>query len=237
MLELDHLAGTHIAVACTRAVALADLKKESVRFVFNEIEMIVHPGDSADQLQKKWHADFEAAAKAYRESPEYIAAEAQRAEELRNKMAASMTESATTEDELRQAKDPWPYTREQLIEYIDSLTERPHDYGTCVYALSLSALAAFNYVAHKLGVTGFQSSCADLDFLRRNRSIKGPFILLKAEDAMYPQSDVHEKLEEALTEWKSWLSEEAKKRLAETEHAHSAVIGHWKKLAGIGAKR
>ena len=144
-------------------------------------------------------------------------------------------EKAQTEAEMREAKDPWPYTREQLLQYIDSLTERSHDYGTCVYALSLGALAAFNYVAHKLGVTGFQSSCADLDFLRRNRSLKGPFILLKAEDALYPQYDLREKLDEALNEWKPWLAEEAEKLLA-SGTAHPAVLAHWKNLAKKVAK-
>lgn len=193
--------------------------------------MLAHPGDSAEQLTDKWQKDFEAAAKAYRESPEYIAAEAVRAEELRKKMAASMKESAMTEAELRAAADPWPYTREQLLEYIDSLVERPHDYGTCVYALSLAALAAFNFVSRKLGVTGFQASCADLDFVRRNRNIAGPFILLKADDVLYPQYNLRERLGEALEEWKPWLREEAKKKLSETEHAHPNVIAHWKKLA------
>jgi hypothetical protein len=232
VLELDNLAGTHIAQACARAVALADDTREGVRFEFNGTEVVAHPGDSADQLEKKWHADFEAAGKALRESPEYIAAEAKRAEDLRKKMAAPMMAIGTTEAEMRAAEDPWPYTREQLLEYIDSLTERGHDYGTCVYALSLGALAAFNYIARKLGVTGFQSSCADLDFIRRNRNISGPFILLKAEDALYPQYDLREKLDEALGEWHPWLKEEAKKKLAETEHAHPAVVAHWKKLAG-----
>ena len=236
MLELDNLAGIYISDACIQAVARADAERQSVRFTFNGTEVIANPGDSAAALQEKWSRDFEAAGKALRESPEYIAAEAARAEDLRKKMAAPMTEAATTEAEMRAAADPWPYTREQLLQYIDSLTERPHDYGTCVYALSLAALAAFNYVARKLGVTGFQSSCADLDFIRRNRSIKGPFILLKAEDALYPQYNLSERLDEALAEWQPWLADEAKKKLAAKEQAHPAVVAHWKKLADRGKR-
>jgi hypothetical protein len=223
-------AGEHIAHACLRAVELANDTKEPVRFVFNDTEVIAHPGDNPNSLEQKWRLDSAAAA-AYRKSPEYIAAEAKRAEGLCQKMAAPMKESATTAAEMRETKDPWPYTEKQLIEYIKSLTDRGHDYDTCVYALSLAALAAFNYVARKLGVTGFQSSCADLDFLRRNRSIKGPFIILKGEDALYPQCDLMEKLEKALAEWRPWLRKEAKKRLAEGALAHPAVIAHWKELA------
>jgi hypothetical protein len=89
VLELDNLAGTHIADACIRAVALANAKRQPVRFVFNDTEVIAHPGSSPDALLEKWRTDFEAAAKKHRESPEYIAAEARRAEELRQKMAAT----------------------------------------------------------------------------------------------------------------------------------------------------
>jgi len=63
----------------------------------------------------------------------------------------------------------------------------------------------------KLGVTGFQSSCADLSFLRRSRHIEGPFMIMMAENALYPQTDPREKLDEALTEWKPWLKEQAEK--------------------------
>jgi hypothetical protein len=232
MITLDPDPGTHIKNACLRAVSIANVKNEDVRFVFNETEVIAHPGDDATALAEKWRLDFKAASEAYRKSPEYIAAEEKRAEELRQKMAAPMMESATTQAEMREAKDPRPYTEKQLLQYIKSLTDRSHDYDTCVYALSLAALAAFNYVAHMLGVTGFQASCADLDFVRRNRSIKGPFILLKAEDALYPQSDPIEKLIEALDEWRPWLKTEAKKRLADAWPAARVVREHWQRLAG-----
>lgn len=231
MITLKHFAGLHISAACKEAVAEADAKHDDVRFEFNGTEVIAHPGDSAEMLEARWSADFEAAAKAWRESPEYAQQEAKRAEELRQKMSASMKESAATEAEMREAKEPWPYTFEQLREYIDSLVNRQHDYGTCVYAMSLAATAAFNYVAHQLGVTGFQSSCADLDFIRRTRSIKGPFMLIKGEDALYPQYDLRQKLSETLQEWKPWLKEEATKKLLETDHAHPNVLEHWKKLA------
>ena len=103
---------------------------------------------------------------------------------------------------MRAEKAPWPKTLEELNEYITSLTDRQHDYGTCVYAMSLAAVAAFQHVASKLGVTGFQASCADLDILRRTRSMEGPFIILKAEDMCYPQYDLKENL---ARQWASGL--------------------------------
>jgi hypothetical protein len=144
-----------------------------------------------------------------------------------------MKETAKTEAEMRAAKEQWPKTIEELTEYVESLVNREHDYGTCVYAMSLAATATFNYVAGKLGVTGFQASCADLDILRRTRSMKGPFIILKAEDMVYPQYDLQGKLREAMGEWQKWVAEQAKKQLAEHTdgNVHPEVLEHWKKLA------
>jgi len=170
MITLEHLAGRHISAVCREAVDRANSEQDSVRFDFNGTEVIANPGDDPAALEKKWSDDFEAAAKAYRESPEYKERQLQEAAELQRKLSAVMKETAQTEKEMREAKEPWPYTEQQLTEYIASLVDRQHDYGTCVYAMSLAAAAAFNYVAHKLGVTGFQSSCADLDFIRRTRS-------------------------------------------------------------------
>jgi hypothetical protein len=133
---------------------------------------------------------------------------------------------------LRDAKVPSPLTKEQLGEYIESLVNRSHDYGTCVYAMSMAATAAFNYVAGQLSVTGFQASCADLDILRRTRSLNGPFIILKGEDMLFPQYDLQERLAEVMVQWRPWVKEEAEKNLAKGEsYVHPDVLAHWKKLA------
>lgn len=224
-------AGQHISVVCERAVTFANDKNTDVEFEFNGVAVVVRPGESAEEVAARWDRDREAAHQAYINSDEYKQAEAKRAEEYRQRCAASMRESAISETEMRETKEKRPCTPAQLNEYIESLVDRQHDYGTCVYAMSLAAVAAFNYVAHKLGVSGFQSSCADLDFLRRTRSLKGPFMIVKAEDALYPQCDPREKLDEALREWRPFLKEEAIKKLAESPDASRAVIAHWRYLA------
>lgn len=140
-----------------------------------------------------------------------------------------------SENEMRKSKVPRIETISALTDYIESLVNGQHDYGTCVYAMSLSAVAAFNYAAHKLGVTGFQASCADLDILKRTRGIDGPFMLIKGEDMLYPQNDVHERVSEAQVKWKSWLKEEAEKKLAENNTAHPSVLRHWARLAYNGS--
>ena len=94
---------------------------------------------------------------------------------------------ATTEKDMREHKVPWLKTMGELTEYIQSLIDIPHDYGTAVYSMSLAGVAAFKFVAGSLGTTGFQASCADLDMIRRTRLIKGPFKIIDFSDMLYPQ--------------------------------------------------
>lgn len=141
-----------------------------------------------------------------------------------------------TEQEMRDEKIPDCQTEAELIQYIHDNVEREHDYGTCVYAMSNSAVAVFNYVASKLGVTGFQASCADLDILRHTRNWKAGRIL-DYEKLLYPQycnSDEFPSAQQCIEENKEWLSEEARKKLKETDMPVSPnVLEHWKMLAGL----
>lgn len=139
-----------------------------------------------------------------------------------------------SEQQMREEEVPTPKTSRQLSAYIDELVDRQHSYGTCVYAMSMAATAAFNYVASKLGVTGFQASCADLDVLRRTRRIEGPFMILFARDLLYPQYDLHAKVDEMADDARGWLSAEARKKLNESPDAHPDVVAHWKRLAKGG---
>ena len=229
--EKEVLVGNHINDACKKAITLADASKKSVHFKFNDTDVTVQPGELVDNVVTRWDTDREAAYQTLINSDEYKQRQAQCEADDKAAREAHMTESAQTEAEMREAKVPWPKTKEQLVEYIESLVNRQHDYGTCVYAMSMAAEAAFNYVAGKEGCTGFQASCADLDFVRRVRLLKGPFMLIKAEDMLYPQYNLFDKLSESMEKWKPWAKEEAVKKLAETDHAHPDVIAHWKKLA------
>lgn len=137
-----------------------------------------------------------------------------------------------TEEQMRQADVPWFSDPDDLRVYINSLVDRPQDYGTCVYAMSMAATAAFRYVAGRLGCTGFQSGLADMDVLRRTRSLKGPFGIVDVSNALYPQYNLEEQVRELLLKSGQWLGDQAREKLKnDTEHAHSAVVSHWKKLA------
>lgn len=232
LLELtDTLCGMHINTAAQNAINLADKSGKSVHFKFNDIDVLVSPNEIVGSVVARWDTDREAACQAWINSDEYKEREIRWAAEAKAERERVMIETAQTEVELREAKVPWPKTSKQLQDYIDSLLSRTHDYGTCVYAMSMAAEAAFNYVSGQLGVTGFQASCADMDFLRRTRGIKGPWMILKGEDALYPQYDLHEKVEKMLEEAKSWLKEQALERLQNTTFAHPNVLEHWKKLS------
>lgn len=140
------------------------------------------------------------------------------------------------EKALRELQMPRPKTEGDVMDIINAVTDRQHDYGTCVYAMSIAAEAAFNLVAHKLGVTGFQASCADMDILKRTRSLKSGFALVVYEHLLYPQyrENFDRFAFESLLrneELKEWLRDEATKKLAENGNAHPEVVAHWKRLA------
>lgn len=230
----DSFAGTHIGSVAKKAVELLATYGErdvEISFSFNDTMAFARKGDTPDAVVSRWESDMHAAHEAMINSPEYKEREGQRAEAEQREREAVMVETATTESEMRNSKVPWPKTEKQLTEYIGSLVNRSHDYGTAVYAISMAATAAFHYASGQQGCTGFQASCADLDVLRRTRGIEGPFLFIKAEDALYPQYDLPGKLTESMEKWKPWLKEEAAKKLANSTGAHPNVINHWKSLA------
>lgn len=151
----------------------------------------------------------------------------------RNIRLATPPLGSMTELELQAYKVPWPRSEGELLDIVNVLSNRKQDYGTCVYSMSIAAVAAFNYISHVVGATGFQAECADIDVIRRTRGIKGPFAIINAENMVYPQYDIPEKVREYLKKWRPWAVEEAKKNLAEEDPrypAHPDVVAHWKKL-------
>lgn len=147
----------------------------------------------------------------------------------------ALTTERMTEEQMREAEVPWPKSPEELSAYIARLVDQQHDYGTCVYAMSMAAVAAYNYVAHRLGVTGFQASCADMDFIRRTRGLTMGFRLMDYSKLLYPQYLTEEHfptLPHLMVEHAKELAEAAQKKLDETGGvAHEDVLAHWKALA------
>lgn len=137
-----------------------------------------------------------------------------------------------TEQEMRDGNVPTFDTLEELNTYITTLETRSHDYATAAYTMSMAATATFNYMAFKLGVTGFQASCADLDVLRRTRNLTCPFKIIKADDMLYPQYDIPADVNKTIEKWEQWAAEAAEKLIAATTYnTHPRVMKHWQMLA------
>lgn len=139
-----------------------------------------------------------------------------------------------SEKDLRAAKVPWPRSEADLLRIIRAVNKRQHDYGTCVYAMSIAAEASYNYVAHVLGVTGFQASCADLDFLRRTRGLKYGFQILNYENLLYPQyTDRFPTRSQILKDNIDEIGKAAEELLAQKERVHPEVKRHWEDLVDM----
>jgi len=144
--------------------------------------------------------------------------------------------SELTEKELRDFEIPSFKTKKELMKFINDLVKRKHDYGTSVYAMSMSAVATFNYVASQLGVSGFQASCADMDILTRTRNLKHGFRILDYSNLLYPQylNDEHfPNYKTLIKKKKEWLAKEAKNLLENNKKAHETVKKHWEYLSKL----
>lgn len=108
-------------------------------------------------------------------------------------------------------------------------------YGKCVEVMWRAAYLAMETVARELGVTGFQHSIACGEAYRHLARIDGPFMVLRIEDALYPQKNLHARLQEALDDSRKWLAEKAREYLVgDLSHVHPDVVAHWHILASAG---
>lgn len=230
---LELTPGSIVRDAISEAVGKAISKQCEVEFDFNGHKFVVKPTDSLADALTRW--EKETGIKPI--TREQMAKEAGERLETMERAQAEAIKSAgvMTEQQLREAEVPWPKTMVELTDYIKSLCDRPHDYGTCVYAMSMSAVAAFYFASHMVGSSGFQASCADMDIIRRTRSLKGPYRIVDYSNLMYPQYLDDEKVpgwREAINEpnTRKWLRGEAQKKLDNTDAAHGAVRAHWSRL-------
>ena len=92
-------------------------------------------------------------------------------------------------------------------------------YGKCVEAMWRAAYIAHEYVARRLGVTGFQHGASALTVVGKLRRIEGPYRLVDVEQALFPQYDPVGDTAEFLRSdsVRTWLADEAQKRLDEFE--------------------
>lgn len=133
-------------------------------------------------------------------------------------------------------------TRDELIALIDEkvvVTDGGEEgYEQAANSLAAVAVAAFNYAASELGVTGFQASWAALRAYADELHITGPFVMLRGENLLYPQYDLHRELDDSIAGWQDWLVEQAQRKLAEdAEHAAVRVVAHWETIVRRGGAK
>lgn len=115
-----------------------------------------------------------------------------------------------------------------LSKFIDG----PHSYDSSAQAVADAAVEAFNQVAGALGITGFQAQWAALTAYAKILNIKGPIIVLRGDDLLYPQYDIPARVQAWIEECHPWLSERAAELLEEqADNAVESVVAHWYKLA------
>lgn len=136
---------------------------------------------------------------------------------------------------------PVPTSVEELAAEITALIKAVGDpdaklgnesdgYGKCVEAMWRAGYLAHEFAAHQLGVSGFQHSMSSLHLLGALRRIEGPYMIVDASIALYPQNDLAQRVTEFLEsgDTRRWLADKAAARLAEdADFAGPAVKSHW----------
>jgi len=123
-------------------------------------------------------------------------------------------------------QSPWAQIEAQLAEV--------SSYASAAEAVRDAAVRAFEYAASRCSITGFQGGWAALSFYGKVMGVDGPYMVLKAHDALYPQYDLLGRVREWLTsdEMRTWLADEADKKLSDhRSDAVPAVRDHWRRLS------
>jgi hypothetical protein len=233
-MRIEISGGVDLLDALKKAAVQAADRDETVSFAFNGMDHEVMPGE--DHESAKARAEKRVGHKLLTRDEAAERAKADLEQQRAESDAAIAQAGVLTEKEMREAKVPRLDTEEELLKYIHGLVDRPQDYGTCVYAMSMAATAAFNYAARKLGVTGFQASCADMDIIRRTRHLKHGYRLVDYNDVLYPQfwDEERRPMFQALIrepESRKRFALEAQKLIDESRSPAPAVLEHWKTLA------
>ena len=141
-----------------------------------------------------------------------------------------------------------PKTGEELRDAIEALVAAVTDpvasingandsYSKCAEAMWQAGYLAHEYLAAKLGVTGFQHGYSRLKLLGMLAGYKGPYMVLDGSDVLYPQYDLLRKVEGWIKsdEFRGWAAEQARALLEERGSASPTVTAHWERLASTPA--
>lgn len=121
---------------------------------------------------------------------------------------------------------------DDLVAFLKDVKENyNYDYGVAPRSIAQAALAVGWYLSREFGITGFQASFVMWDFIKdwQFSNNKTSLKILDYDNLLYPQyGHKFEKIISTRT-WES-VQKAAKENLESTEHAHPAVIEHWKSI-------
>ena len=144
-----------------------------------------------------------------------------------------------TETELQNYEVPRIESLDDLKKFIMEMVQNGQSYDTAPYAVALASYATFKYMALRLGISGFQASWADMQFIKRTRKMKDGFRIINYSELLYPQYEYKFNLnmDKLIEENIEHLKPRAIELLEENKNddgsysAHEDVVKHWKRIA------
>ena len=144
-----------------------------------------------------------------------------------------------TETELQNYEVPRIESIDDLKKFITTMEQNGQSYDTAPYAVALASYATFMYMAGRLGISGFQASWADMQFLKRTRNMKDGFRILDYSELFYPQYEdkFNLSMDKLIEENIEYLRPKAIELLEKNKNddgsysAHEEVVKHWKRIA------
>lgn len=125
-------------------------------------------------------------------------------------------------------------TFDDLVNFLRNIQDNYNcGYGEAPRAIAQASLAVAWYLANEFGITGFQASFVMWDFIKDwlFSSNECGMRLVNYDNMLYPQYE--DKFQKTIAPDTFDALQNKAKRLIETDgdHAHPAVIEHWKSIA------
>lgn len=96
-------------------------------------------------------------------------------------------------------------------------------------------IAAFNYAASKMGLSGFQAGYSEMLFLMKQKNLENGFSVIDFNDLLYPQNLYKFNItpDKLIRENLESLKTSARKLLQENNYASEEVRNHWQSILDI----
>lgn len=126
----------------------------------------------------------------------------------------------------KQAKEQ---TIASLGDFVGSMMNQQHDYGTVCHAIAASTMAGFYAADHheeQGGITGAQAGMIGGIIVGKLMMIDGPFRIVDYEKLLYPQHEKHFTISLSKSSWE-WVQQIAQDAWDESANGAPSVRAHW----------